>query len=82
MFITLFVTCSSLPPLFPPPSCSLCRLLSSVRLQLDKGLGVGAVVDLDIDLGVFLALLLLSEQPSAVAQKITGQAESQQAQDQ
>lgn len=82
MFITLFVTCSPLSPPFSPPSCSLCRLLSSVRLQLDKGLGVGAVVDLDIDFGVFLALLLLSAQLSAVAQKITGQAESQQAQDQ
>lgn len=40
--------------------------------QLDKGLWGCAVVDLDVDLGVFLALLLLAAQPPAVAQKITG----------
>jgi len=68
----------SSPTVLPPAL----RLLSSVCLQLDKGLGVGAVVDLDVDLWVFLALLLLSAQPPAVAQKITGQAESQHGQDQ
>lgn len=50
--------------------------------QLDKGLGVCAVVDLDVDFGVFFALLFLSAQPPAVAQKITGKAESQHAHDQ
>lgn len=40
--------------------------------QLDKGLWGCVVVDLDVDLGVFLALLLLSAQPPAVAQKIGG----------
>lgn len=77
------VTCSPVFISHPSSSCSsFCRLSSSVRLQSDKCLGVGAVVDLDVDLGVFLTLGFLSPQPSAVAQQVTGQAESQHAQDQ
>ncbi len=57
-----------------PHSFFLLFMLAAVicALQLDKGLWGCAVVDLDVDLGVFLALLLLSAQPPAVAQKITG----------
>lgn len=83
MFITIFCDLQFSPPPFSPPSFLLLfGWLSSMCLQLDKGFWVGAVVDLDIDLGVFLALLLLSAQLPAVAQKITRQAESQHAQDQ
>lgn len=50
-----------------------------VVLGLDEGLGLAAVVHLDVDLGVRVALVSKALQVAAVAQQVDGQAESQHA---
>lgn len=52
---------------------------SKVALDLDKGLGLAAVVHLDVDLRVRVALVSQALQVAAVAQQVDGQAESQHA---
>lgn len=46
-------------------------------LGLDEGLGLAAVVHLDVDLGVRVALVSKALEVAAVAQQVDGQAESQ-----
>lgn len=65
----------SVPPgrSFDPPA------FSKVVLGLDEGLGLAAVVHLDVDLGVRVALVSKALEVAAVAQQVDGQAESQHA---
>lgn len=76
----------SLPPLLPLPAASLvsfwCRNSPLFLLGLDEGLGLAAVVDLDVDLGVLFALVSEALEVTAVAQQVEGQAESHHAQHQ
>lgn len=58
---------------FDPPA------FLKVVLGLDKGLGLAAVVHLDVDLGVRVALVSKALEVAAVAQQVDGQAESQHA---
>lgn len=76
-------------------SCSLLQLSAAQSLQvealtrlrfqrwswvyLDEGLWLAAVVYLDVDLGVRVALVSKAPEVAAVAQQVDGQAESQHA---
>lgn len=55
-------------------------LSAVVFLGLDEGLRLAAVVHLDVDLGVGVALVSKAPQVAAVAQQVQRQAESQHAQ--
>lgn len=75
--------------LSPPALCCSQSLqveaLTRLRFQrwswvyLDEGLGLAAVVYLDVDLGVRVALVSKALEVAAVAQQVDGQAESQHA---
>lgn len=69
-------SCSSVPPSRSvDPSASSQRVV----LGLDEGLGLAAVVHLDVDLGVRVALVSKALEVAAVAQQVDGQAEAQHA---
>lgn len=49
---------------------------------LDEGLGLAVVVDLDVDLGIFVLFVPDALEAAAVAQQVEGEAESHHAQHQ
>lgn len=67
-----------IPPL-PPPS-SLLIFLSTPLPCLDEGVRFAAVIDLDVDLGIFVLLISQALEVAAVEQQVEGKAESQHAQ--
>lgn len=75
-FITRDLRHSPLPSLLLVAWCRSLVFLPG----LDKGLGLAAVVDLDVDLGILIALVSEALEVAAVAQQVEGEAESQHAQ--
>lgn len=74
----------AIPPSLPPAVlllwCSLIKISPFTTPGLDEGLGLAAVVDLDVDLGILVPLVSEALEVAAVAQEVERQAESQHAQ--
>lgn len=65
-------------PLSPP--FSLLIFLSAPLPCLDEGLRFATIIDLDIDLGIFILLISQALEVAAVEQQVERKAESQHAQ--